>query len=98
MNRIAQAGHAARESRSRCPDHSRQNAANGLDANAIAVLRDQDIKAMAMNELIDVIRAGEGLLPCSNSDERLRLKDRRCLIRLAFLARKSMRNRLHGAV
>lgn len=65
-----------------------------LESATIAELPDDCIKKMTTEELVRMIRTSEGLLPTMDSAESLCLRDRRCLIRLAFLARESTRRHL----
>jgi hypothetical protein len=77
------------------PDRFEAGSARALDAldgDAIADLSDDCIKEMTSGELVGVVSASRDLLPAMSSPERLRMQDRRCLIRLAFLARRSHRN------
>lgn len=98
MSRITQDNCLTLERTEGSHDESGRGLVNRLDEAAISGLSDQEVKEMATDELIGVIRASECLIPCKDSDECLRLKDRRCLIRLAFLARQSIRNQLLRAV
>jgi hypothetical protein len=65
-----------------------------LDVPTIADLPDRTIAAMTRDELVRVILAGGVPLAPGFDPEHLRYRDRSTLERLAYLARRTCRNRL----
>jgi hypothetical protein len=64
-----------------------------LDSALLDELSDESIKHMSTDELVNAIQKFSEWLPGRDVDLNLCHRDRRCLIRLVFLARQAIRNR-----
>lgn len=63
---------------------------------AVALLTDDQIKAMSREDLIDLIRMSNSRGPTRNDVDYLRDKERSMLVRLAFLVRHSFRAQINS--